>query len=133
MKESAAKRKFTPRPLPMPGATFTTKGRNFEYDAPPFAVAASPGKGGICNVLSEKRKGGPRKNCPVQLTFIKGRPHLRLCTAQNVGGKVMPRAIPLPDNGAAANRVAREVCARWEAGDKTFSTVGGGTLGRFRR
>lgn len=124
-------RNFSDRPLPAPGRSILPLGRRFEYDntfqSPPT------GKSAVCSVLSEKRKGGPRKNCPVQLTFIAGRPHLRLCTPANVGGKVMPRAIPLPDNGVAANRVAREVCARWAAGDKTFQTVGGGVLGRLRR
>lgn len=133
MKESEAKRQFKDRPRPTPGAVFAPKGRGYEYDAPEYARLPSTGKAAVCGVLSEKRKGGPRKNCPVQLTFIDGRPHLRLCTPANVGGKVMPRAIPLPDNGAAANRVAREVCARWAAGDTTFKTVGGGTLGRLRR
>lgn len=124
-------RNFSNRPLPVPGKAILPLGRRFEYDntfqSPPT------GKSAVCSVLSEKRKGGPRKNCPVQLTFIGGRPHLRLCTPANVGGKTLPRAIPLPDDGAAANRVAREVCARWAAGDKNFDTVGGGTLGRTRR
>lgn len=125
------RRKFRDRPLPAPGRPIVPTGRRFEYDNT-FRSPAT-GKSAVCSVLSEKRKGGPRKNCPVQLTFINGRPHLRLCTPANVGGKTMPRAIPLPDNGAAANRVAREVCARWANGDKTFATVGGGTLGRTRR
>jgi len=127
----ARKRMFRDRPLPPPGQLLVPSGRRFEYDNT-FRTPET-GKAAVCNVLSTKRKGGPRKNCPVQLTFINGRPHLRLCQPINVGGKVLPRAIPLPDNGAAANRIAKEVCARWSAGDRDFKTVGGGVLGRLRR
>jgi hypothetical protein len=112
---------------------FSPGGRRYEYGAPSYAMAPSTSKSAICNVLSEKRKGGPRKNCPVQLTFIEGKPYLRLCTPENVGGKKMPRVVPLPLNGAEANKKAQEICAVWAAGDKTFSSVESTGLGRLRR
>lgn len=121
------------RPLPAPGAAFIPGGRRYEYDAPTYAHAPPTGKSAVCSVLSEKRKGGPRKNCPVQLTFIDGKPHLRLCMPENVGGKKMPRVVPLPANGAAANEVAQRICAAWVAGDKHFQTVTSAGLGRLRR
>lgn len=126
-------RNFRDRPLPPPGRGIVLVGRRFNYDNT-FPTQPT-GKSAVCSVLSEKRKGGPRKNCPVQLTFIDGKPYLRLCLPENVGGKIMPRAIPLPENGAAANAIAKDVCARWSAGDKTFASVRaeGETLGRFRR
>jgi len=144
VKESAAKRKFEARPRPAPGQSFPVKGRGYEYDSPTYAQSPGTGKSAVCNVLSEKREGGPRKNCPVQLTFIEGRPYLRLCTPSNVRGKTMPRVVPLPANGAAANVVANRICEHWASGDKEFKRVKnarlekGGTvvdqgLGRLRR
>lgn len=86
----------------------------FDFDTP-VAPMDTP-KAGACSVLSQKRKGGPRKNCPVQLIFKGGRPYLRLCTAPNVQGKL----VPVPANGVAAQEIAARICAHWAAGDKKF-------------
>lgn len=93
-----------------PGAGASSR---FSFDSP---VAPTDTPGPHCKVLDPKRKGGPRKNCPVQLIFKGGRPYMRLCTAYKSPGKL----VPLPLDGVKANEIAQRVCAHWAAGDKAF-------------
>lgn len=93
-----------------------------------------PHETGFCKVLSEKRKGGPRKNCPVQLTFVDGRPAIRMCTKGDAPGA----RVLVPANGAATNRIARDICAHWKRTGRfpTASQLGledAGLGGRGRR
>jgi len=108
-----------------PGAGASAR---FAFDSP-VAPSDTP-KAGMCSVLSSKRKGGPRKNCPVQLIFKGGTPFLRLCTAPKTPGKL----VRLPNDGVKAQEIAARVCAHWAAGDKKFDqwTEHEG-LGRIRR
>jgi hypothetical protein len=97
-----------PRRAPLPGRpTLVTAAAKFTFDTSVKPLPAPTEK--FCSVLSTKRKGGPRKNCPVQITFKSGEPFLRLCTAADKPG----RLVKLPQDGAKANEIARRVCASW--------------------
>jgi hypothetical protein len=50
----------------------------------------------------------PRAGCPVQLTFIDGKPNLRFCNKPGEPGYLVPVSSP-----AEADRLAREACDKW--------------------
>lgn len=70
--------------------------------------------GQVCKkLIPQKRKTGPPKpypDCPVELTFVEGRPALRFCFEPKTAGYVMPVEGP-----EQAQQLAREICGCWRA------------------
>lgn len=49
-----------------------------------------------------------RSSCPVQLTFVKGKPNLRFCVKPGAPGYLVPVSSP-----GEAEKLARRACAEW--------------------
>lgn len=49
-----------------------------------------------------------RLGCPVQLIFLRGKPHLRFCRAEKERGYVVPASSP-----EKAQKIAAEACKKW--------------------
>ena len=116
---------FTRR-LPLLRASRPGKWRAAQSPALQFDSPVSPleSGGSICKSLNPSRKkagldSGPKKTCPVEITFIQGKPFLRLC----VGYKQPAKLVPVPADGVEAQNIARKLCANWNAGDKEWHNV----------
>jgi hypothetical protein len=105
-----------------PGKWRAAQSPRFKFDSPVAPLETDPPQ--ICKALNPSRKkagldSGPKKTCPVEITFIQGKPFLRLC----VGYKQPAKLVAVPADGVAAQNIARKLCANWNAGDKQWANI----------